>query len=244
MEDSVKQPLSEPLKDIINMVEERPNLTQAEWEITEKVIPYLKSQLRPEVRQELEVEYTKKLAAEMETITALNKEHIEKQFEALKKSQEPLGKDDLQKLLSQEYIDFSVIIRVPSKTDKAAKEKRTFTVCELPSSIEEKFYKLLREALIPLLKEQESTNFQLENQSLISKIETVLKMSDKAFSLGAGLVAICLDPWKDDEDITEEWVKRHISIERQAAIILAQFEANKYRNFFSLGFQSFLNQRA
>lgn len=236
-EDSVSQ----PLQDVVDMVNERPNLTQEEWEIVNKAVPYLKAQIRPEVRTELEVEYAKKMSDELDNLKTINKKHIDEQFEALKKSQEPMGEDELAKLLSQKYIEFPVPLRVPN--GDGSRIVKEFIICEQPSLVEEKFFKLLKKALIPVLQERESISFKLDSGSLIEKIQTVLDASEAALELGSSLVALCLDPWEEDKNINSQWVRKNLSTQRQAGIILAQFECNKYRDFFSQGFRSFLKLR-
>ena len=242
-ESSPEVPLSPPLQDVVDMVNERPELTQEEWDIVAKATPWIKAQVRIEVRSDLEIEYAKRYEEQLEELKRLNKEHIDAQFDALKKAQEPAKPEDLKKLLEQEYTEFPVKLRVAGKDGSVDYEEKKFTICELPSSVEERFYKLLREALIPIMQERENIEFKLDQGSLIDKIQTLLEVSDKALDLGNALVAVILDPWKKDTSIDKAWVRNNISIERQAAIILAQFEANKYRDFFSLGFRSFLTLR-
>jgi hypothetical protein len=237
--------ISEPLQDVVDMVNERPDFTQEQWELVNKAIPYLKAQLRPEVRAELEVDYTKKMEVELNKLSAVNKQTIEEQFAILKKAQEPLGEEDLKKMLSQEYIEFEVKLRVPEQPQNGHEPEkviRKFTICEQPSAVEERFFKLLKEALVPILQERENMEFRMEG-SLLERIQVVLETSEKALELGSGLVAVCLDPWHKEPSIDSKWVRANISLERQAGIILAQFEANKYRDFFSPGFLSFLKMR-
>src|ERR1700744_2445758 len=102
MSEDKEKELPAPLRDIVEIAEERPNLSQDEWDIVTKALPYIKAQLKPEVRQDLEVEYAKKMAAELENLKIENKRIIDEQFAAMKKAQEPLGEDEVKKLLSQE----------------------------------------------------------------------------------------------------------------------------------------------
>lgn len=236
--------VSEPLQDIVEMVEERPELSQEQWEVVNKAIPWLKATMKPEIRAELEVTYSKKNDELMAQIKKDTQEHVDAQFAALKKAQEPLGQDELKKLLSQDYLEFPVPVRVRDKENNSKFEVKEFVIVELPSTLEEKFYKILRDALIPILQERDNISFTLESGSLIDKVKTMLDTSEKALNLGGELVAIILDPWEKDKSINKKWVRDNLSTERQAAIILAQFEANKYRNFFSHGFRTFLSLRA
>lgn len=231
-----------PLQDIVEMVQERPDLTQEEWEIVKKAEGWYKAQLKIDVRAELEVEYAKKYEAGLDELKRINKQTIDEQFAAIKKAQEPMGKEDLDKLLSQEYLEFPCVLKV-SKEGETQKVVKHFTICELPSAVEEKFYKLLKKALVPILQERENIAFRLDKASLVEKIQIVLEASEAALDIGGELVAVILDPWEEDKTINKSWVRKNLSTQRQAAIILAQFEANKYRDFFSQGFRGFLNLR-
>ena len=53
-----------------------------------------------------------------------------------------------------------------------------------------------------------------------------------------GVCAICLNPFDEDEEITEDWVRKNLSATRIVKIVTAQVEANKMRDFFSLLFRN------
>src|SRR6185312_5105310 len=210
--EKVEAPVTEPLQDVVEMIEARPELSQAEWEIVDKAIPWLKASLKPEIRAELEVEYSKKFDAQMEVIREQNREYVDAQFAAVRKAQEPLAEDDIKKLLSQEYVEFDVLLRLPSKEDKSKKENRTFIICEQPSAVEERFLKVLKKALIPLLQDRDNLSFRLEKASLVEKIQIIIEASEEALNAGAELVAVCLDPWEEDKTINKNLVRKYISI--------------------------------
>lgn len=233
--------IAAPLQDVVDMVTARPELTQEEWEIANKALPWLRAQVKIELRKEFEVEYAKKLAAELDAVKELNKQYVDEQFAAIRKAQEPLGEDEIKKLLSQEYLEFK--FKAYPKSGSSDTEPREFVIRELPSEVEERFFKLLKKILVPVLQERENIVFRLEQGSTIEKIQTVLNASEKALELGSDIVAVCLDPWQKDPDINGKWVRTNLSTQRQAAVILAQYEANKYRDFFSQGFRSFLKLR-
>jgi hypothetical protein len=71
------------------------------------------------------------------------------------------------------------------------------------------------------------------------RLQQILDVIPEAMDIAAELVAICLNPWDKDNDITADWVMKNISSHRVAKIIAAQSEVNKYRDFFSNGSQLF-----
>jgi hypothetical protein len=247
-EEKATPPLSDPLQDVVDIAKLKPELSQTDWEIVEKAIPYIKALVRPDVRieviEQLEVKYARKYEELAEEVKRANTEQINAQFEALKKAQEPLKKEDIDKLLSQEYTEFSFKIRYKSTDSGQDFAYKTFTIVEQSSAIEEKFYKILKKIIEPVLQEQSNIQFKLDKGSLLDKVQTILTVSETALAAGAELVSTILDPWKKDSDINPEWVKNNLSIERQAAIVMAQVEANKYRDFFSTAFRPFLSLRA
>lgn len=230
--------LNPALLDIQEIVAERPELEPAEWEIVGKATDWLKATLKPEVRKELEVEYAKR-QGELETILRGEMQvAIRDNMEAWRKEQEPLSNEDITKLVNQEYVEFAIQIR----ETRGAKKKRSFTIVELPKAIEKRFIHAAQSFLIPLIEQVNAADWKLDG-SLLEQIEGLLQKSPAALDAAGELVAIILDPWEEDKDITKGWVDVNMSIPRISYVLMAQAEANKYRDFFLNGFRSFRSLR-
>jgi hypothetical protein len=229
----------EIIEEIKEIVIQRPDLTPEEWLIVEKAAPYYKALLKPEVRQELEVEFAKKLAAIQAQMTEDTKQMVQERFDEWRKSQEPLGTADLKKLLSQEYATYEMTV-----FDMEQKKQRVFTIRELPKSVEARFIDILRRAIVPLLEEKQWKEFVTRfDSSFAEKIQAILDMVPNSLDLLCELVAICLDPFKTD-GIDGKWVADNLSLKRIQAVIFVQVDANKYRDFFLQGFRWYQTLRA
>jgi hypothetical protein len=217
------------LLDIKEIVETRVQLTPDEQSVADKIIPHLVATLKPEVRKELEVDYLKAKAEFEEKTSAETRVMVETQLKEWKKSQEPLGKDQIAELLSQEYSEFTFSLKL-----RDGKE-RSFTLKELPQEAEMRFLKLLKQEGVPAFKELVALEFNNLEGDISAKLDTILAQSDKLLEVARKLVVIILDPW-GEENITADWVIKNLSAFRMKNIILTQVEVNKYRDFFSGGF--------
>jgi hypothetical protein len=110
----------------------------------------------------------------------------------------------------------------------------------LPYDVEKRFIKAAQGFLIPLLEEINAADWKLDG-SLLQQLSSMLEKSSVAFDAATEIVAICLNPWEEDnlKYLTKGWVGQNCSIPRLSAILMAQAEANKYRDFFLNGFRSF-----
>jgi hypothetical protein len=221
----------EVLKDIESIVVDRPDLNAEEWDIVAKARDWMKATLRPEVRQELDVEYAKKNDEFQEELRKQTTETVNQRMEEWKANQKPLDKEEISILLAKEYIEFSVHIRVRGE-DSA----RNFTIIELPMEAEERFMKVINSKLVSLLEKVNASEWKLDG-SIAEKLQGLLENIPEAMEGAKEIVAICLDPWQESKDINPDWVKKNLSIYRISNIIIAQVEANKYRDFFSNGFR-------
>lgn len=221
------------LQDIEAIIDTKPELTIEEWQIVEKASDWVKTMLRPEVRTELEAEYAQKQREFQETLRTETQALIANNMDEWRKSQEPLGPDDLAKLLNQEYVEFPLKLKI-----KGEETKRTFTICELPQEAEIKFVKIIQKNIIPLVQQVNAAEWTLDG-SILEQIQGIMQNLPTALDFAAELTAICLDPWGEDTSIDKVWVTKNISVYRIGAIVAAQFEANKYRDFFSGGFRAF-----
>lgn len=234
--ESVEQISNNPvLQDIAEIKISRPELTPDEWVIVEKAAEYYKALLKPEVRQELEVTYAAQYDKFTSEANIKVREQVSIKFDEWKKAQEPLDAGELKKLLSQEYEE----ITFPILTDNGA---RSFTIRELPKSIEKRFITLAQKTVVPLMEEKALANFRWTMDSTMAdKINEILRLIPNGLDLLADIAAICLDPFEKDKTINGKWVSNNIGSARIEAIVLLQFEVNKYRDFFLHGFRLFQN---
>ena len=223
------------LQDLADIALSRPTLSQKQWEIVENASPYYKALLKPEVRQELEAEYATKYDEFVLGANQATKDAVAAKFEEWKKSQEPLNTEELKKLISQEYEEIQV--KIPSEDGV-----KLFTIREVPKSVEKRLVALAKNTLVPLLEEKALANFKWSfDSSMSEKINTLLGLVPNSLDVLASICAICLDPFEKDKDINPQWVSEHLSTARIQAIVLLQFEVNKYRDFFLHAFRLFQN---
>jgi hypothetical protein len=98
------------------------------------------------IRAELQKEYDSRLEVEVNKISQQmiveNKKVVEAAIERFRKEMAPPSEEDIQKLLSQEYVEFK--IEVPVKG-----EIKHFTLRELPIAVEKKMFKRVKTILVP-----------------------------------------------------------------------------------------------
>lgn len=225
--------LNSALEDIKDIVVSRPELTAEQWEIVGKGADWLKSTMRPELRAELEVEYAKREAVFQDELKKETQEMVKQSMENWAAEQKPLDEQELSKLLSQDYIEFTLELRIGR-----SKEKRHFTISELPGEVEIKFVKSAQKYLVPFMEKMNSMEFRLE-ASVASQVALMLEQLPEALKVAADLVSTCLDPWGEHPSEDGNWVLKNISVKRIADIITAQSEANRYRDFFLNGSRSY-----
>lgn len=230
---SVDQVSLQDAKDIINL---KPEFTPEEQAVAEKLRPQLKALLRPEVRLELEVDYIKKQKAFEEATVATSQEAVKTAIQNWKEDQEPLTNSEIQTLLSQDYIEFQVPIKL---RDGRIVE---FNLVELPQEIELKFVGTLKKKFMPIMKTLTTSEFKLElNSSAMEKLQSILDAVPEVLDVFVELVAICLNPWGEITDkgkpIDAKWVKQNIGTNRILAVMLGQLEVGRYRDFFLNGFR-------
>lgn len=184
------------------------------------------------VQERIEVYLTAELTRQMDTfrqeLGVRNSKLIEQEIAKIKKAFEPPKPEDIQRLLEQEYVTFTV--KVPWPGEDAPRE---FTIRELPQSVEKKFYKQLKEKLLPRAQDLAALSFKLLDGKAEDKIKSLLDAFDQTFDILADTIVLILDPRGKNDQVTREWVQEHISSGRQWHIIEAQAEANRLRDFFS-----------
>jgi len=195
-------------------------------------------ELRPLLRQEYETAFQiwknnelSELAKKQDEVIA---EGLKKYFETWKEEQKPPEPEDIQKLLNQEYETFVVPIdAVKYENGEEVEEKLTFTIRELPQSIEKKFYKQFREKLIDKLQMLEAVTQAGMDKPFEERVKAGLTLFDESFDILAQAVVYCLNPFGRKSFVTVTWVQDHIGSDRQWRIVEAQMKVNRLRDFFS-----------
>lgn len=194
--------------------------------------------LRQQIRAEVETEYQEKFKKEVEdfktVLSTQNRQAIEKTIADFRKQMEPPKPEDIQKLLEQEYIEFK--ISIPGKTKGS--DKRLLTIRELPQLIEKKFYKRIKEAIVPLTSELEGMKINLEGADTFKRILSVLNAFEPTLDVLAYVASLALNPYGEEEDLDEAWIQKNLSSSRIMQIVNAQVECNRLRDFFLLLSQS------
>ena len=188
----------------------------------------LKKELRKEIEIDLikqyDAEYARQLQEHVKKMDAENQELIQKAIEKWRQEQEPLSNADISTLLNQEYQTFDI------KLPFGGAEK-TFVITELPIKTEKRFYGLIKEKLVPKLRD---INLMSDpDQTLEQQAITLFNIIDPAMEILAEAVVICLDPRKETPELTPEWVQENLSAFRAWNIVQTQIEVNKVRDFLS-----------
>lgn len=187
---------------------------------------------------EIEAKYRAKFIEEVEKfkteLSAQNKEAMEQTVAAFRKKMEPPSKEELQKLLDQEYIEFHIKIPFKGKQKGAKTIHREFVIRELPQAVEKKFYSRVKDKLTPLAEEVANITLNLVDGDAARKIITILNTFEPLLDVLSYGAMLALNPYGDEEDIDEDWVRDNLSSTRIMQIITAQGEANRMRDFFSL----------
>lgn len=189
------------------------------------------------LRETLQKEYDNRLASQVKEFTdklsEQNQKALEQTIEKIRKEMTPPTADDVQKLLEQEYVEFEIDVSQRGKS-----EKRKFVIRELPNAVEKKIYKRIKQILVPFSAELAALSMNLMEGDAAKKIVQMMDAFEPMLEAMVSICTICLNPFGEEEDITEEWVANNLSSTRILKIVTAQLQANKMRDFFSLLFQS------
>lgn len=168
------------------------------------------------------LEFTKRL-------TEQNKITLERTVEQIKRDLAPPTEADVQKLLDQSYLTFTVKIKFPAEAE------RKFTLEELPQAIEKKFYKSIKDKIIPAVQGiiAERGNL-LDGGDIPQKILSMMNKSEPVFEIMAICAALALNPRDMVEGLDAKWVEENLSSMRILSIINAQAQCNRMRDFFSI----------
>lgn len=212
-------------------------------ETTEVSVEELRVKIREEERKAAESQAKEKLevwkAEELADLEArqqqLIHEDVEKLVQKYMEEQGPPTADEIQKLLSQEYLEFKVSIRtVVGEADEERVKTIEFVITELPQSVEKQFYKKFKKQIVDLAPQINAWVQKNLDKSVIERVEGFLETVDGGMDLMAEAVVYVLNPRGKKTFITKEWVADNISSIRQWNILQAQADANRLRDFFSL----------
>jgi hypothetical protein len=161
-------------------------------------------------------------------------------YEEEKKKRQPLTREQLESLLSAEYVEFTV------KVPKDDGTNLSFTLKELPQKFEKEFYKIAKETLLDLVQEYNGKDLKMADGDIAEKIMSLMQVFEPVFDTMVKACVMCLNPYKKDEYkfVDDEWVRNNLTSFRIYTIVLAQTEVNKLRDFFSLVFQGFQSAKA
>jgi hypothetical protein len=201
--------------------------TEEERAIAAKVIPVI--QAAAEARAQKKAEATKaiELKAFMDELVAENRRVLDAKIEEYRKALTPPSAEEIQVMLDQEYVEYTLNLRVGGAT-------RSFTIMELPMAAETRIVKAVRRTLAERLKEISSIDWQ-QGGTMLDRILKTAEIVPGVMETLSDCVAICLDPTRQSPDeITGEWVRDNLGSYRIAAVIQAQMEVGRYRDFFYL----------
>lgn len=163
-----------------------------------------------------------------EKFLAENKQRFEEALKEIRAKLEPPKPEDIQKMLDEEYVTFKV--KLPfGDGDKE------FVLEELPQAIEKKFYRLVKDKLVPLTQEINSIKMNLLDGGDISKkILAMAETVEPILDVLAGVASIALNPRGKIDGINVEWVQENLSSMRILSVVNAQAQCNRLRDFFSI----------
>ena len=192
----------------------------------------LRKELKEEYESRFQIWQAKDLAELAEKQQVAIREEVAKLVKEYQEKQKPLTAEQIQKMLDQDYAEVPLTLFVDVENEDTP-QKRTYTLRELPQAVERKFYK----QFIAVVKDQAPKMEAFKQRSMDQPFEKILmdflEACDGGFELMAGAVALILNPFNRDKELTAEWVGSHVSSNRQLSIVLAQVEVNKLRDFFS-----------
>jgi hypothetical protein len=196
-------------------------LTKEEAEIVAKILPLLADK----ANKAAEVKKAKELQSTIEALTQENIKMRDQELQKIRDSNKPPDPKELEKLLTQEYLEFAV--KLPTGDGV-----REFVITELPQSAETRLFNTIKKKLVPALKELSAVEWN-SSMTTATKLERVIESIPLALDTMAELTAICLNPFGKAKDITAEWARNNVSSVRQMNIIEAQIMASRFRDFFS-----------
>lgn len=171
----------------------------------------------------------------VESQDKLIQENLQKYVEKWKADQKPPTVEEIQQLLDQEYLSFTVPIRAVDSDGDVQME--TFTLFELPQRIEKKIYKMFRDKVMGKAGALAALTQASIDAPFETKLRNFLELFDESFEMMSEIVSLILNPFGKKQfkgqPITREWVQENVSSNRQWQIIEAQVQVNRIKDFFS-----------
>lgn len=201
--------------------DELAGMTDEERAIAAKLLPIIAAKANAMA----DANKAKQLEKFMAEVRSENEKQFKAEIEAIRKANLPPTPEQLEKILSQEYLEYTVVLRSNGT-------QRTFTIRELPIEAETKILKALRRTIKDRMQELSSVNWQDANNTL-ERVEKILEVVPGALDTLSECVALCLDPFGEDKELDSNWIKKNVGLGRLASIIEAQLLAGRYRDFLS-----------
>jgi hypothetical protein len=211
-------PTVEDVNAVLAAPEELSVLSPEELAIGAKILPILAAKANATA----EANKARELQKQLEVLRGENQKAMEAEMDKLRKAMAPPSAQDIEKLLSQEYLSFEVKIRDRSQSFQ------TFVIRELPLAAEAKFLRSLQRELVPKLKEVASIDW---TGSTAEKIQRLIEFVPSTLGMLTEMCAVCLDPF-EEEGVNKEWVERNMGLDRILSVLEAQAMAGRYRDFF------------
>lgn len=163
------------------------------------------------------------------------KTKLDETVEKWKKDQKPPTTEEIQQLLDQEYVTFTV--PVVTYDDEGNAQNVIFTIRELPQKIEKRLYRQFRDKIMSKAGSLGAFTQANIDAPFETKIKNFLELFDESFELLAESVAMVLNPFEkrqvNGKPVDREWVQENISSSRQWQIMEAQIQVNRIKDFFS-----------
>jgi hypothetical protein len=193
-----------------------------------ELVKSIRAELQTSMRVELENNLTDRMDKFTKELTERNETVVNEELEKIRALSKPMTPEDIQVLLSQEYMEFKV--QLPGVPDGGTKE---FCITELPQSVERKFYNVMRTKVVPLIPIITAVTNKLFEGDALENIKDVVETIEPLMEVMCELAALCLNPRGELAWVTVDWVRDHLSTARMYQVLRAQLEANRLRDFFS-----------
>ena len=226
--EEVTEVLTTADEDLLSVLE-----TDEERKVAAKILPGLAAK----ANSLAEATKAKELKREVEQLTEENRKYIQAELDKIRKANEPLSPEELTKLLSQEYVEFPVQVRIARNGTGV----RDFVIRELPVAVERKVLTTIQKTLAPRLKELSSLDWSAEATNL-SKLNKMVSMIPGALDTLAECTAICLNPYDEHSDVNGEWVMNNLNVYKMYNVLQAQANASRWRDFFLAVYQAIPGQ--
>lgn len=217
-------------EDQVQEPSEHKPFTQTDWQLRSQI----ETELRPKLRIEYETLFTLWKTEELDKVRQesekIANEGLKKLFDKWKEDQKPPSDEQIQLLLSQDYIDFNLQINY---YDGDSEHSEQFTIRELPQASEKRFYKQFKDKVLSKAGELQAFTQAGIDKPFEEKAKAFLELFDESFDMLSEAVVICLNPFNKNSKVTKEWVQNNISSIRQWQIIEAQIKVNRLKDFFS-----------